>query len=184
MIKQNRWTRGNRDFRLPTMPDEQPRHGCGFSRTTFDPDVGEEAYVLFCEDPPHARALAQIRPMTLIAHKGIAATPHGLVAYIVWQIAAGSSQESFVETFLNPFKIDTLQLVSDAANQTHLKFLTIDRSDQSVVSMTDFENIFELDHFLFQMIMHIGYAKPTEFAEATSFIMNTVEIEKLVEDAI
>ncbi len=184
MIKQNQWLQGIRDFRVPTLTDEQSRYGCGFSRTTFDAEVGEETYVLFCEDPPYAKALSGIQPMTLIAHKGIAATPHGLVAYVVWQIAAGSVQESFVETFLNPFQIGTLQLVSDAANQTHLKFMALDRSDQSVVTMIDFENTFELDQLLFHMVMNIGHAKPTDFAAATAHIMANVPLEQLVEGAI
>ena len=184
MIKENQWVHGMRDFRIPPLSEEQSRYGCGFSRTTFDSEVGDETYVLFCENPPYAKALSAVQPMTLIAHKGVAGTPYGVVGYVVWQIAAGSEQESFVETFLNPFKFNTLKLIADAANQTHLKFMALDRSDQSVVSMIDFENKFGLDHLLFHMAMNIGHADETDFASATAFIMENVEMDQLVEGAI
>jgi len=184
MIKENQWSHGMRDFRVPSLTEEQSRYGCGFSRTTFDPQIGEETYVLFCENPPYAKALSSVQPLTLVAHKGVVRTPYGVVGYVVWQIAAGSNQESFVETFLNPFQFGTLKLISDAANQTHLKFMALDRSDQSVVSMIDFENTFELDHLLFHMVMNIGNADETDFSSATSFIMDNVEMKQLVEGAI
>lgn len=184
MIKDNRWRHGLADFRFPRLDDNALRPSCGFYRLTMDPAIGEEVIVFFREEPPHAKALEEVQPMALIAHKGIVATPNGIVAYIVWQIAAGSRHESYFETFLNPFEFGTLKLVSDAANQTHLKFIAVDRSDQAVVSMVDFENVFELDALLFHMAMSIGHSELTQFSAAVDYIFANMTVGQLLEQAI
>lgn len=184
MIKENQWHHGAMDFALPPLPREMRTYGCGFYRMTFDPDVGDEVMVFFREQPPHAQGLADVRPMTLIAHKGIVSTPHGIVAYVVWQIAAGTAQETFVETFLNPFQIGTLKLVADAASQTHLKFLAYDLGAQEVVSMVDFDNVFDLDQLLFQMALNLGNEEEGDFSQAVQFIMANASVMDLVARSI
>lgn len=184
MIKDNQWRHGRRDFALPRLTQEFQSYGCGFYRGKFDADVGDEIFVFFRDQPPYAAGLATVQPMTLIPHKGIVSTPHGIVAYVVWQIAAGSEHESYVETFLNPFQLGTLKLVSDAANQTHLKFLGYDLGTQEVVTMVDYENVFDLDALLFQMAMNIGHAEEGNFAEAVEFIMAQATVMDLVKQAV
>lgn len=184
MIKDNQWRHGRRDFALPRLTQEFQKYGCGFYRGKFDAEVGDEVFVFFREQPPYAAGLANIHPMILIPHKGIVSTPHGIVAYVVWQIAVGTEHESYVETFLNPFQFGTLKLISDAANQTHLKFLGYDLGAQEVVTMVDFENSFELDALLFQMAMHIGHADEGDFSKAVEFIMAHSSVMDLVEQAV
>lgn len=184
MIKNNHWQHGRRDFALPALAEEFQSYGCGFYRGEFDTDVGEEVFVFFRDMPPYAAGLATVQPMTLIPHKGIVSTPHGIVAYIVWQIAAGSKHESYVETFLNPFQFGTLKLISDAASQTNLKFLGYDLVAQEVVSMIDFENSFDLQDLLFQMALNIGNADEGDFSAAVEFIMSRTTVMDLVKQAI
>lgn len=184
MRKDNRWQHGLRDFRFPRMPSELITPGCSFYRATFDADIGEEVFVFLKDDPAYAEQLAALRPMTLFAHKGIVSTPYGVVAYVVWQIAAGTPQETLVETFFNPFEFGTLKLLSDAANQSHLKFVAIDPFTQEVLVMVDFENVFEIDSLLFHAVMNIGHAAPTDFRQATRFIMENSPTEELMEMAV
>lgn len=180
MIKDNRWRSGKTYLEFPHLSPDLIPHGCGFYRLVLDPDVGEEVIVFLREDPPHAKRLAFVQPMTLIAHQGIADTPFGTAAYVVWQVAAGTEQEAFYETFLNPFEFGTLKLLSDVVNQTHLKFIAIDRSDQNVVSMIDYENQFELETLLCRMAKSIGHARPMDFGAATQFIMKNLTTQELV----
>ncbi|NGQ92823.1 hypothetical protein G5V65_18180 [Rhodobacter sp. HX-7-19] len=184
MIIDNQWRHGIKDFALPPLPREMRTYGCGFYRVTFDADVGDEVVVFFREEPPHAKGLAHVQPMTLIAHKGIVSTPHGIVAYVVWQIAAGTPQETYVETFLNPFQFGTLKLVADASSQTHLKFLAYDLGSHEVVSMVDFENVFDLDQLLFQMAMNLGNEEEGDFSQAVQFIMSNASVMDLVTRSI
>jgi hypothetical protein len=179
----NQWRHGLRDFVLPPLPKEMARHGCGFHRMTFDPTIGEEVIVFFREEPPYAADLADVQPLTVLAYTGITRTPFGLVAFVVWQIAAGTAQESYVETFLNPFQFGTLKLIADAANQTHLKFIAYDLGARKVVSMVDFENTFDLDQLLFGMAMSIGHEEEGDFDQATAFIMENASVMDLVNQA-
>lgn len=184
MILDNQWRHGTKNFALPALPSEMRTYGCGFYRVTFDADVGDEVIVFFREEPPHAEGLADVQPLTLLAHKGIVGTPHGIVAYIVWQIALGTPQETYVETFLNPFQFGTLKLVADAANQTHLKFLAYDLGSQEVVSMVDFDNVFDLDQLLFHMAMNLGNEEEGDFSQAVQFIMANATVMDLVAQSI
>ncbi len=103
MKKQNRWVHGQRNFILPPPPsDQKGRKGCKLLQTTFDQQIGDETYVLFMEDPKFSDQYSNISPFKLLAHCGLVRTPHGIVAFIVWQLAAGSSQEIMVEQYLNP----------------------------------------------------------------------------------
>jgi len=107
MKKKNRWVHGRKDFVLPELPaDLKDRHGCLLQRITFDPSVAEEVCAAYL-------------------HPGLARTRHGLVAFIIWQIAAGSPQEVLTEQYLNPQNIDTIRLVASAGNQTHFMLLVI-----------------------------------------------------------
>ena len=142
MRKQNRWIHGHRNFALPSLPDEMKgQTGCRFYRATIDTAVGEEVYLCLMEESQYVGAYARVNPFNVIAHTGFARRPFGVIAYIVWQIAAGSPQEFFTEQYLNPHRIETIQLVSSAANQTHLKLIIIDNQTTEVGAFVDFENV-------------------------------------------
>jgi len=101
MRKVNHWTRGKRHFVLPPLPkDRKCEHGCRLCRGTFDSTVGEEVYIRFMEEPNFVAAYEQVSPFRLIAHTGLVPAPHGPVVFIVWQLAAGSAQETMVEQFI------------------------------------------------------------------------------------
>jgi hypothetical protein len=126
MKKENRWTLGTRDFVLPALPpDMKGRHGCKLHRMTFDASIGEEICAIYMEEPDFVDQFSEVRPFNLIAHTGLVRTPHGVVAFVVWQIAAHSPQEVLIEQYLNPNHIGKVRLVASAANQSHFKLLVI-----------------------------------------------------------
>jgi hypothetical protein len=92
---------------------------------TFDRSIGDEICAVYMEESAFADQYSKVHPFNLITHTGLARTPHGVVAFIVWQIAAQSPQEVLIEQFLNPNNIGTIRLVASAANQSYFKLLVI-----------------------------------------------------------
>lgn len=181
MRKENQWTLGQRHFVLPDLPDNlRGRHGCSLQRATFDPSVGEEVYALYREEPDYADQYGQVVPLNLIAHTGLVHTPCGIVAFIVWQIAAGSPQEVMVEQYLNAQDIGALRLVSSAANQTHFKLVIINNQSAEVGAFVDFENVFKFDELASAMVSAIGHEPLGNFAAATDHVMRTLPVTELI----
>ena len=180
MLKENRWRHGNNNFEFPKMPAEMMKPGCSLHKATFDTSIGEEVFALFREDAPHSFAFAELRPITLIAHSGLANTPFGVVAFIVWQIGAQTHLEVMVEQYLNPFEFGALQLVASAANQTHFKLIIIDRESQQICSMVDFENSFGFDELVTGMALATGHEAKGDFGSAVQYVMGNVTVSELV----
>jgi hypothetical protein len=61
------------------------------------------------KDPVFVEQFREIRPFNLISHTGLARTHHGVVAFIVGQIAAHSPQGVMIEQFLNRHNIATIR---------------------------------------------------------------------------
>ena len=85
-------------FVLPALPTNLTgRHGCNLRSITFDRSIGEEICAVYMEEPAFADQYGKVHPFNLIAHTGLARTPHGVVAFIVWRIAAQSPHEVLIE---------------------------------------------------------------------------------------
>jgi hypothetical protein len=181
MQKENRWTHGIKNFVLPDLPaDLKGRHGCKLHRMTFDTSIGEEICAVYMEDPNFVDQFREVVPFNLIAHSGLARTPHGVVAFIVWQIAAYSPQEVLIEQFLNPHSIVTIRLVASAANQSHFKLLVINNRTTEVAAFVDFENVFRFDRLVSAMALAIGHEPEGDFAAASQHVMNTMTVQQLL----
>jgi hypothetical protein len=181
MKKENRWKHGSRDFVLPPLSEDlKGRHGCSLQMAIFDKAVGEEVYVLYREQRDHADKFSQIAPFNLLVRFGLVETPHGVVAFIVWLIAAGSHQEVMVEQFLDPQNIGALRLVASAANQTHFKLVIIDNKSGQIYAFVDFENVFGFDQLASAMVRAIGHESEGNFVAATQYITNNMTLPKLV----
>ena len=98
--------------------------------------------MLVTEDSEFAVGYASVSPVNLLAHTGLVATPHRPVVFIVWQIAAGSSAEFFLEHFLNPASQSHCDLVEQIACQTHLKLIIVANWTSEVIVFVDFANNF------------------------------------------
>jgi hypothetical protein len=181
MKKENRWTHGTRDFVLPPLPkDLKGRHGCSLQTATFDGSVGEEVYALYLEEPDYADKFSRIAPFNLLVRFGLVRTPHGVVAFIIWLIAAGSQQEVTVEQYLNPQNIGALRLIASAANQTHFKLLIVDNQSSEICAFIDFENVFGFDQLESTMVKAIGHEPEGDFDAATEYVSNTMTIAELL----
>jgi hypothetical protein len=181
MRKPNKWTLGNRHFVLPSLPDAlRGRHGCCLQRGTFDPLAGEEVYALYREEPAYSAQYEKLAPFNLIAHTGLVRTPYGVVAFIIWQIAAGSPQEVMCEQYINPQDIGALRLISSAANQTHFKFIVINNESAEVCAFVDFKNFFSFAELASAMVSAIGHEPVGDFDAATGHVMKTMTVPQLI----
>jgi hypothetical protein len=180
MKKENQWQHGTRNFGLPALPpDMKGRHGCKLDRMTFDHPLGEEICA-YMEEPDFVDKFREVHPFNLMAHTGLVRTPHGIVAFIVWQIAAHSPQEVLVEQYLNPNHIGTLRLVASAANQSHFKLLVINNHTADVAAFIDFENVFGFDRLVSAMAVAIGHEPEGDFDAASQHVMDTMTVQQLL----
>ena len=181
MRKENRWRHGRTNIVFPPLPpDLRGRHGCLFHRFTFDSAVGEEICVVYMEEPEFAAAFRKIDPFNLNANTGAVRTPHGLVAFILWTIAANSPEEVLIEQFLNPHKIETVRLVASVANQTHLKLFVIDNLNKETTAFVEFENVYELGRLASGMASAIEGEKEGDFDTAQQYVMRTIPVSDLL----
>ncbi len=113
MLINNRWRHGHKDFRMPPPLTDALKGvwGCKLQRTIFDPVVGEEVHALYLEGPQHASQFGDVEPFNMFAHTGVVRTPLGMMAFIIWVIAAGSPVEVLVEQYVNPYDSHALYLL-------------------------------------------------------------------------
>jgi hypothetical protein len=135
---------------------------------------------LYLEEPEFAHQYSQVSPFDLIVHFGLVKTPYGVVAFIIWLIAVGSSQEVTIEQYLNPQNIQALRLIASAANQTHFKLVIMNNQDGEVGAFIDFENVFDFDKLASAMINAIGHEPEGDFGAAMQHVMNTMTIPELL----
>lgn len=177
----NQWPHGEREFVLPPLPQEQIGvAGCNLVRLSVDPAIGDEVCVLFKEDPDYAEQYASVSPINMFAHSGAVNTPHGAVAFIVWQIAAGSPCEVLVETFFNPETSGAL--ISEAARQTHLKLIIVNNRTSAVTVFVDYANIFGLDELAEFIEQMDAPANGQDFHLATNHVLTHIDLVSLVRD--
>jgi hypothetical protein len=178
---ENRWTHGTTNLAFPALPANlKGRHGCNLHRMTFDASIGEEICAIYMEEPEFADKFCNVVPFNLIAHSGLARTPHGVVAFIVWQIAARSPQEVMIEQFLNPNNIGTIRLLASAANQTHFKLLVINNQSAALAAFVDFENVFAFDRLVSAMAVAIAHETEGDFAAASQHLVDTTTVQQLL----
>jgi hypothetical protein len=130
--------------------------------------------------PDFAEQYGKVAPFNLVVHSGLVRTPHGIVAFLVWQIAAGSPQEVMVEQYLNPQNIATTHLVASAANQTHFKVVVVNNQSGEVAAFVDFENVFRFDDLVANMATAIGHEPEGDFSAATEHVMKNLTIAELL----
>jgi hypothetical protein len=180
MPRDNRLRAGTGHFSFSTLPPESRKHGCSLHRATFEPTIGPEVFAFFREDPGYAENLEGVHPFVLIVHPGVARTPFGSVAFIVWQIAAGEPQEVLVEQYLNPAQDGALALVSDASEQTHFKFVAINRETGNVSVVVDFENEFGFKELYDAMLAAKKDDPCNDFQGATEFLTDKYTVKELI----
>lgn len=180
-MRDNRWKHGKREFVLPPLPPEQlGTVGCNLVKLTVDPAIGEEVCVLFKDDPGYAEKIASVRPISMFAHTGAVNTPHGTVAFIVWQVAAGSPCECFFETFFNPATSGSL--FAEAAEQTHLKLIIVNNRTSEITAFVDYENVFALGDMAEVVAKVEAPASRQDFQLATDHVLANINLVGAIRD--
>jgi hypothetical protein len=172
MLKRNKWTHGRTTLEIPRLPTEW--HGataCQFQDAVFDPKTGSEVCLLILDSAEYARAYSKVRPFNLYCTSGLVRTSHGVVAYIVWTVAAGSQGESQTEQFLNPHNADIIRLVSALGQQTHMKALVVNSDTGQLCDWFEFENNFGFRDFCGIMAQSIGHEPAGDFQAAMAEVM-------------
>ena len=181
-MKNNQWRHGEHEFALPPLPTEQIGSvGCNLLKLTIQPAIGDEVCVLFKDDPGYAEQYASVRPINMFAHTGAVNTPHGAVAFIVWQIAAGSPSECFFETFFNP--ATSGPLIAEAGSQTRLKLIIVNNRTSAVTAFVDYENVFGLEELAEVMEQVDAPASGHDFQLATNHVLANIDLVGAVRDA-
>jgi hypothetical protein len=137
-------------------------------------------FAFFREDLGYAENLEGVGPFVLIAHSGVAKTPFGSIGFIVWKIAAGEPQEVFVEQYLNPAQKGALALVSDASDQSHFKFVAINRDTGDVTVLVQFENVFGFNELHKAMVLAHRIDCCTNFIDATKYVKQNYTLPELI----
>jgi hypothetical protein len=132
------------------------------------------------EEPDFADQYSKVVPFNLIVHSGLVRTPYGVVAFLVWQIAASSPQEVMAEQYLNPQNTGTVRLIASAANQTHFKLVVVNNQSGEVAAFIDYENVFRFDELVSTMTTAIGREPEGDFGAATQHVMNNFSISELL----
>jgi hypothetical protein len=181
MLKRNRWTLGERHHVIPPLPEGMRGiWGCSLQCTTFDASIGQEVHAVYTEEPDNAAGFANISPLNMLVFHGVVGTPHGAVAYVIWQIAVGTPQQVAIEQYLNPHNIRALRLVSDAADQTHFKLLIVNNQTSEVTAFIDFDNVFRFGELASAMILAIGHEQERDFTAAMKHVMETITVDQLI----
>lgn len=179
MVMENKWRHGATNFVFP-LPDQLiGRTGCAFHWATFDPDLGEEVFLLFREEPRFVGDYSR-GPITMLAHTGLVGSPHGTVAFVVWQFFKDEHPFVAVEQYLNPHSVGARNLVQSAANQSHFKLLVVNSLDGAVEALIDFENNFDLECLAEAMAESAGSEIEGAFDQAVSFVSKNLRVEDLI----
>jgi len=82
----------------------------------------------------------------------------------------------------NLFKPDTegLRLISDAANQTHLKLLIVNNQSGEVNAFIEFDNTFGLDALALTVSIVVESKPKGDFSEAVRYALDTRSTSDLV----
>lgn len=181
MLLHNKWTHGRTKLHLPALPAEYvAMSGTMFKAFTFDSKVGEETCLLILDDPEFACELGCLNPFHLRATAGMARTSAGMIAYIIWGISSSEGDVGGYEQMLNPFNIETIQLISGVAQQTHLKVLMVNSLNGEVVGFYEIANTFDLDQLAAGIGQNIGNEPVADFAATQAALHREFSLEDLM----
>ena len=174
----NKWRRGIQNFALHRTERTPVRAGCSLQEATFDSEVGKEWYLYFGEEPPYASQYPS--PIDLFAHIGAVNSPHGVLGFIAWQIAANLPQEVYVEQWLNINNPDTFRMLGELGSQTHLKLVIVDVSTAELTNMIEFENNFGFESSAPQLESIAVKTESDDFDAAKRYIEVNYTLDQLL----
>lgn len=180
MFLRNLWKKGNVHLEIPPLPPEyQCVSGSVFKDFIFDSKVGNETALLLLEDPEFAKKLGSLKPFNLYSVPGMVRTSAGIIAYIIWSVSSRHGHVVDYEHPLNPFNMDTIRLLSNVAQQSHLKVLIVDSYNSRVEGFYEFKNNFRMDDFVSGISRAIGNEPVADFKATQAAMRNEFTVEML-----
>ena len=180
MMLKNKWSREKVALHVPPLPSEyQGVSGATFQAFTLDESVGKEICAVFFDDPQFSRELGALKPFHLYASNGTVRTSAGVIAYIIWSISGGLGHMADYEHTLNPFEQETLNWLSAASQQSHIKALVIDSTSGEVVGFYELKNDFDLGHFAEGISMIADKGPAADFALTQEALRAEFSLEDL-----
>lgn len=176
----NRWTGGKTHLVFPPLPpDLRGQSGAVFQSFVFTAGVGQEVALFLLDDPDFARELGGLKPFHLVAKCGMAETSAGMIAFILWSVSSVNGHVVDYEQLLNPFNPETIELVSAAARQSHLKVVILDSVQSKTEGFLEFDTNFGLDKCASMLAEIRRSHPPANFARTRSAFFAEFSLEEL-----
>ena len=182
MRLQNKWMQGEYVLRPPPLPAALVgSSSCTLQQATFDTDIGREGYIAILEDPDYCAKLTSLSPFNFHSKSGAIRTSHGLILFFVFQIFEGERNECTYETFLNPYRIETIQMLSGAGQQSHLKVLLVNSVSAECCNWWEFDNTFNLNEVAANVARAIGNKPAGRFEDAQQEVRDNYSLDDLLQ---
>ncbi|MEO0130952.1 MAG: hypothetical protein ABIK76_04605 [candidate division WOR-3 bacterium] len=181
MRKFNKLPQENAIFKAPQLPKEELGIvGLRFHEAIFDLNIGPEFCLVIFEKHEYSKLLARIKEFSLFCKAGVARTSHGIISFLIFIIYNNGKYFSSYELILNPYKIETFQLLSSLSQQTHLKLIIYDSEKNLLQRIVEFENNFGFSDIAQKLAQTIDNKNEGDFQKAQQEFMITYSIKDLL----
>lgn len=183
MPKNNQWKQGPIDLELPPLPsDLKDISGSLLQSGTFDPEVGEEVFLVILDTGFEWRDAEAEEGGELRLRSGIAQTGHGLLAFLIWVLFENDERVAYFEQYLDPKNEQTLHLLALAGEQEFLKVVFCNSTSGLVEDFLEYENVYELEELGAALTEMVDEAPEGTFEEAQQEFIEEYPVEDLLEE--
>lgn len=183
MPKDNQWTQGPIELELPPLPsDLKDISGSLLQSGTFDPEIGEEVFLVILDTGFEWRDTETEEGGELRLKSGIAQTGHGLLAFLIWVLFENDERVAYFEQYLDPKNEETLRLLALAGEQEYMKVVFCNSSSGLVEDFLEYENVYELEELGTALAEMTDEAPEGTFEQAQQEFIDEYPVEDLLEE--
>lgn len=183
MPKNNQWNQGPIDLELPPLPsDLQGISGSLLQSGTFDPEIGEEVFLVILDTGFEWRDTEADEGGELRLKSGIAQTGHGLLAFLLWVLFENDERVAYFEQYLDPKNEETLRLLALAGEQEYMKVVFCNSGSGLVEDFLEYENVYELEELGASLAEMTDEAPEGSFEDAQQEFIDEYPVEDLLEE--
>jgi hypothetical protein len=132
--------------------------------------------------PGKSRELVAGRPFQLFCKPVLARTDYGMLVVLLWSVRDRRKRVMGYEQFWNPNEEWTIRVLSELAQQTHLKAVVRDSLSGETVDWFEVESNFGMDAFVSSMAACVGHEPQGDFLMAQQQSMRDHDINALLDD--
>jgi hypothetical protein len=183
MPKNNQWNQGPIELELPPLPsDLKDISGCLLQSGTFDPEIGEETFLVILDTAFEWRDTEAEEGGELRLKSGIAQTGHGLLAFLIWVLFENDERVAYFEQYLDPKNEETLRLLALAGEQEFMKVVFCNSGSGLVEDFLEYENVYDLGELGTALTEMTDEVPDGSFEDAQQEFMEEYPVEDLLED--